>query len=418
MTKTNEPIRVIFVGDPGPVQQQITTALGSQKEYVLIDILPSMERLFRDIRSIEPHILLVDHVLGGQPTLEIIDDLNLQFPESPIISILPDNDPGKIQQVTLAGALAFLVQPFSQINLLSTLHRVSELQTRRQKFQAVGVSSKATQARALRTLAVYGPRGGVGTSTVATNLAISLLEHTGARVLLMDGKLFFGHLDVLLNIRARNNLADLIPHASTMDENLVREIIVEHTLGIHVLLSPADIQLAQGIRPEDLYNIYTGLQRLYDYVIIDAGNMLTENTVTLMDAADRILVVTIPDLASLHDTSRFVQVSRSLSYPAEKVLILLNRIGIPGGIKLGDIENAIHHQIYAQIPDDSQNALRSINRGIPLVVRYPRSKASQAFQQLSKKIAEINLTESLATPATSTSSKSQKDALMASSQLG
>jgi len=418
MTNSSEPIRVIFVGDPGPVQQQITTALGSQQEYVLVDILSSMERLFRDIRSSEPQIILVDHLMGNQPTLDIIDDINLQFPESPIVSILPENDPTLIQQVTLAGALAFLVQPFSQINLLSTLRRVRELETRRQKYQTISVATKATQGRALRTLAVFGPRGGVGTSTLATNLAVSILEHSGSRVLLMDGKLFFGHLDVLLNIRARNNIADLVPHAATMDETLVHEIIVEHTLGIHVLLSPVDIQLAQGIRPEDLYNIYTGLQRMYDYVIIDAGNSLTENTVTLMDAADRILVVTAPDLASLHDTSRYVQIGRSLSYPAEKILILLNRIGIPGGIKLRDIESALHHPIYAQIPEDGQNALRSINRGIPLVVRYPRSKTSRAIHELAKKLIEINMAEGATAPQPSASGKTQKDALMASSQLG
>jgi pilus assembly protein CpaE len=179
-----------------------------------------------------------------------------------------------------------------------------------------------------------------------------------------------------------------------------------------------DLQLAQGIRPEDLYNIYSGLQRLYEYVVIDTGSALTENTVTLMDAADRILVVTTPDLASLHDTSRFVQIGRSLSYPAEKMLILLNRVGVQGGIKLRDIENALHHQIYAQIPDDGQNALRSINRGIPLVMRYPRSPASRAIRSLAKKLADINLTEGAAGAAASAASKAQKDALMASSQLG
>ncbi len=270
----------------------------------------------------------------------------------------------------------------------------------------------------MRTVAVFSPRGGVGCTTIAANLAVSLLENTGARVLLMDGKLFFGHLDVVLNIRARNTLADLLPHANSMDESLVKEIVIPHAIGIHVLLAPADMQLAQGIRPDDLYNIYTGLQRQYDYIVIDAGSSLSENTVTLMDAADRIVLVTSPDLASLHDTSRFIQISRALGYPADKILVLLNRVGIPGGIKLKDIETALRHQVFAQVPDDGPECLRSINRGIPLVVRYPRSPAARAIRQLSKSLLAMNALETASEVTTPALNKSQKEALMASSQLG
>lgn len=420
MTPTmNAPSRVFVIADPGPTQQQVTSALSAEAEFDLADLLTSPDRLVREVRAAEPDIILIDHELGGQPTLDIIDDIALQFPDMALIAILPTNDPVLIQQVMLAGARAFIVQPFTQVNLLSTLRRVRELEARRVKTHATAVTAQKVDAeRPLRTLAVYSPRGGVGCSTVAANLAISLFEEAKAEVLLMEGKLYFGHMDVMLNIRTRNTIADLVPHAASLDENLIHDVVAGHVSGIDVLLGPSDVQVAQGIRPDDLYTVYMGLQSMYDFTVVDAGSSLSENTVTLLDSVDRIMLVTTPDLAALHDTSRFVQVSRSLGYPAEKMLIVLNRAGIPGGVKSGDIETALHHEVFAQIPDDGANALRSLNRGIPMTLRYPRSPASRAIKSLAKSLSEMRLASAGVGTPFGTLSGAQQEALLASSRMG
>jgi pilus assembly protein CpaE len=297
------------------------------------------------------------------------------------------------------------------------MRRVRDLESRRRQTASVKMPSLPTASRPLKTIALFSPRGGAGCSTVAANLAVSLYEETGARVLLMDGKLFFGHLDVLLNIRTQNTLADLIPHVNALDEQLIHEVVVRHSSGIQVLLAPNNVQVAQGIRPDDLFKVLIALQRAYDYIVVDAGSALNENTVTLMDAADRILLVTMPDLAALHDVSRFVQVSRSLSYSSDKVMIVLNRAGLSGGIKSNDIETALHNQVYAQIPDDTANALRSLNRGIPLLIRYPRSPASRAIKRLSSSLSSLKTDVQLSQPEPGVE-RVQHEVLLASSRLG
>jgi len=137
-----------------------------------------------------------------------------------------------------------------------------------------------------------------------------------------------------------------------------------------------------------------------------------------MDAADRVLLVTTPDLAALHDTSRFFQLSRSLAYPADKILMVLNKAGIEGGIKLRDIESVLHNQIYHQIPSDPANVLRSINRGIPFLVHYPRSQASKAVQQLARNLIAISLRDTGHDTVGAQGEKAGHDMLMASSHLG
>lgn len=417
MSDQNKTSRVIVIVDPGAVQQQITSALNSQSEFLLVDVLSSAERMAREVGAAEPDIIIIDHSLNGQPTVDLVDELAMQFPEVALIVMLPDNDPTQIQQVMLAGARAFLIQPFTQINLLSTMRRVRDLEGRRLQSLTVKTTSVNENTRPLKSITVFSPRGGVGTSTIATNLALALYEETGQRVLLLEGKLFFGHLDVILNLRTHNTIGDLVPHVNALDDGLVTDVVIKHGSGLHVLLGPNNIQIAQGIRPDDLYKIFMSIQRYYDYVIIDGGSSLTENTVTLMDTADKIMLVTTPDLAALHDTSRFIQVSKTLAYPDEKMMIVLNREGLVGGVKTKDVETALHHQVYAHVPDDPANALRSLNRGVPMLIRYPRSHVSRAIKQIAMKLTEMQTSGQLKESLPS-SDRVQHELLLASSRLG
>jgi pilus assembly protein CpaE len=418
MSPEIKQIRVVALCDPGPTLQQITEALSTQNEFSLVDVLSSKEMLARQIRAAEPDILLVDSQLQSESTMDIIDDLALQFPTSAIVSILPSNDPLVAQQVMLAGARAFLITPFSQINLISTLRRVTELEGRRVQTLTYVPSQLPEASRPLRSVTFYSPRGGTGVTSLAANTAIALAEETGKKVLLFEGKVFFGHLEVMLNLKVQNALSDLIPHAANLDEGLINDVVAPHPSGIHVLLAPSNAQVAQGVRAEDIYNIFIGVSRYYDYVVVDGGGPLNDISVTLMDATDRILLVTTPDLASLHDTSRFLQLSRSLSYPAEKILMLLNKADVEGGVKLKDIETVLHNQVYHQIANDPGNVLRSINRGIPFLVYYPRSNVSKSVQQLAKSLAAINIRDMGHEAVLAPSEKAGRDLLLASSHLG
>ncbi len=386
--------RVLALVEAGPIELQITAALSNQPDLELVDILSSLDKAAQEIRAARPDLILVDHQINGQPTLDTLDELALQFPATALVAILPANDPVQAQQVMLAGARAFIIQPFTQVNLLSTLRRVRDLEARRHQPAAAAASPTAAAGnRPLHVLTVFSPRGGAGCSTVALNLAIALREETDQRVLLMEGKLLFGHLGLMLNLRHASSIADLVPHMHALEDAMVREVVADHSSGVQVLLGPSGLEVAQGIRPEALYNIVSGLRPLYDFIVIDAGNFLSENTVTLLDAADRVLLVAVPDLAALHDTTRFVRLSRSLAYPEGKVNIVLNRSGLLGGVRTNDIETALRHEVFAHIPDDGPNALRSLNRGIPLMLKYPRSPASRGFQQLAKRLAAVGVEE-------------------------
>lgn len=389
MNETANPTTVMAFVEAGTTQQQIRTAIASDGEFQLVSEQPGVNKAAQNVRSFMPEIILVDQRLGGQPSLDLVDELSLQFPEVPIVAMLEEEDTLQAQQFMLAGVRAFMIKPFTQVSLLSTLRRIRELEGRRQSTQSGSGPAASEKVEPLQILTVYSPRGGVGCSTIAINLAVALHEQLDVRVLLMEGKMLFGHLGLMLNFRPQNTIADLIPHAGTLDEGLVDEVISQHASGIHVLLGPSDLNVAQGIRPDDLYNVIKAVSRVYDIIVIDAGSFLNESTVTLMDAADRVLLVTTPDLAALHDTSRFMLLSGTLGFPPDKVLTVLNRAGMQGGVRRRDIESALHHPLFAQILEGNANVMRSLNRGVPLLYSSPRNPMSREIRTLAEKLVAM-----------------------------
>jgi pilus assembly protein CpaE len=385
----SQTTKIMAFIEAGPTQQQIRTALTSNEEFQLVADEQDAEKATHKVHGATPDIILVDHQIGGQVSLDLIDELALQFPDIPIVALLEEEDSLKAQQFLLAGVRAFMVKPFTQISLLSTLRRIRELEGRRRAAQPATGGNHTENTEPLQILTVYSPRGGVGCSTLSINLAVALHEQFEARVLLMEGKMIFGHLGLMLNFRPQNSIADLIPHAGSLDDSLVEEVVNQHASGIHVLLSPSDLNVAQGIRPDDLFNVIKSVSRMYDIIVIDAGSFLSDNTVTLMDASDRVLLVTTPDLASLHDTSRFIQLTGTLGFSPDKVLTVLNRAGMQGGVKNREIETALHQRLFAQVSEGNAKVIRSLNRGVPLLFSSPRNKMSKEIRALALALADM-----------------------------
>jgi pilus assembly protein CpaE len=419
MENTNQKKRIVALVDSNIIKDQLSKSLNGQEEldYELVHMDDSID-VSAVIVASDPDIVLVEHAKGTEKGLEVIDDLSLHFANIPVLAILQEEDSSMVQRALLAGARAFILLPFTRINLLTMVRRVLELQERNTSARSPQATSSIVSALTLSTFAVFSPRGGVGCSTIATNLALSLMEQSSKNVLLFDGKQYFGHADVMLNLRTRNSIADLIPHSNNLDEGLIKDVVLQHISGLNVLLSAPSLQVAQGIRPEDIYNIIVGMQGVYDYIVVDGGNSLSEVAVTMLDSAYRILLVLKPDLASLRDARQFLEISHSLGYPNEKILLVLNEATSKGGVKGGDIESALKRKLFASIPQDTANAQRSLNRGIPLNIRYPNSPISKSINSMANSLIEL-VDRELASPHVGKGTdQAKQEALKKSSLFG
>jgi len=413
MEMSSQLIRVLPITTNDLVLDSIQSTLDTQSNYMVQELPESDENIMDVIYRLQPDYILLDYNYEGTDALAMIDSITMQFPEVVVVVLLPEDRITESNNVILAGARAFMLQPFRSVELLNTMNRVKELVARSVVVHAEPVQT-GPLVRTRGTFVVFSPRGGAGCSSVAINLALSIFEQMKKEVLLMDGKLLFGHLDLMLNLRTQNSISELISHVGALDEGLIRDVVTDHVSGLQVLPSPTQIQTAQGIRTEDLYNLLIELQTVYPNIIIDAGNFLNDNAVTYMDAANKIILVINPEIASLRDASQFFDVCRTLAYPKDKVLVLVNQYDKRDGLSLDDIEKSLQVEVFATIPWDRRTALMSVNRGIPVTLQRSNSPIRKAYHEMAQKVIKYLEMK----PADTGGLRRGSDVLSKSSRLG
>jgi len=382
------PTSILLVSQDQAIIVATRSALADDDNFNLIDQAVTTEDLFSVITRTQPDVLLLDFAFQKQP-FNLIDKLTAEFPNTAVVAILSKAEMHQSDQVVLSGAHWFIKFPYLPGLLQVTIKRVVEMKERNH-FHPDEETTGEEPEKVKRTYTVFSPKGGAGTTTIATNLAISLHNALKKDVLLIDGKHLFGHVALYLNLRTANSITDLIAYAGMLDQQLIEQVVVKHMSGIHVLPSPISISEAQGIRPEDLYKVIQSLQSVYANIVIDGGNHLDENTVTYMDASDKILLVFNPDLASMRDVGLFMEIASSLSYPKEKTLLIVNLAGRKAEVKSNEIESILKIEIFGTISADDELALSSLNEGVPILLKKPHHRISKAYNKIAKDLIKIS----------------------------
>ena len=387
MAKSTEIANILLVSKNQAVIDDTHAAFSNELFLKLVEKSVTPGNLFDVIEDTKPDVILFDFAFQQRP-FYLVDKIASEYPMCGVVAVLSESQLADLDRVILAGARAFVHYPYQREKLVSTIQRVVEL-LEREKTEAAQAPATVVEVNPVHTFTVFSPKGGVGTTTVATNLAISLHKALKEDVLLIDGKHLFGHVALYLNLRTGNSIKDLIAHSGMLDQRLIKQVVVQHTSGIHVLPSPNSISDAQGIRPDDLFKVIQALQQVYPNIIIDGGSSLNENTVTYMDSSGKILVVLTPDLASMRDVRQFMDVAATLSYPKEKILFILNQAGRKADVKLEEIEDILKMQMFGKVPADGNLALSSLNEGVPILIKKSRHPISKAYRDISKDLVKI-----------------------------
>ena len=387
METVTQPTTILLVSENPSVIESTRAALAKEKILELIDKKVTSKNLFPVIDETQPDVILLDFEFQQHP-FDLVDKIVSKYSMCAVVAILSESEKVDSDRVLLSGARDIIQYPYQSDNLVITIKRVIELLEGSQAHSSP-TPVLDTYVKPMNTFTIFSPKGGVGTTTISTNLAISLHKTLKEDVLLIDGKHLFGHIALYCNLRTGNSITDLITNTGKLDERLIKQVVVQHTSGIHVLPSPNSIIEAQGIEPENLFKVIQSLQTVFPNIIIDGGNNLNENTVTYMDSSDKILLVLNPDIASMRDVRQFMDVSATLSYPKDKMLLILNLTGRKADVKREEIEKILNMKIFGKIPADGNIALSSLNEGVPILLKKPRHPISKAFSDITKELVKI-----------------------------
>ena len=381
-------LRLMLVDDSAETREYLRRLLDFEHHIELVGMASNGQQAVNLARETKPDVILMDinmPVMDGISAAEIIFS---EMPNTRIVMMSVQGEMAYLRRAMQVGAREYLIKPFTHDELMNILGEVSSLQQLAPApTPGVGVPGQApapAQATKLATVVtVFSPRGGAGCSTLALNLAIALQGQRKANVLLIDGNLRFGALDVMLNLQISRSIADLIPSLPDADLETLHVSTLPHTSGIRLLAAPASPEMADMVSVEHIQRILSLGQRRYDYIVVDGGSCLNDRTLSFMDASDGIFVLLTPDIPAIKNTRLFLEVAKGLEYDIERIWLVLNRANPRGGITAEAIERHVKHPVILSIPSNPRVALAAINRGVPLIL-YEREvdKAMPLARQL------------------------------------
>lgn len=288
-------------------------------------------------------------------------------------------DPGILIQALKVGAKEFFTLPLKGEEVTKALLA----------FQAARMSVEkrptAEPGKEGTIIYVVGSKGGVGTTTVAVNLAENLLDaDSGKTVSLIDMNLLFGDIPIFLGMESPLfDWAEVARNITRLDSTFLMGTLYKHPSGLHVLPSPTSIFETFSSGPEIMTKLLRLMRTMFDYVVIDGGQDLGEMAKATMRLADKVVIVTLLNLPCLINVKRLREAFLRLGYPSDdRVSIVANRSHKKSGnISVADAERTLKKKIAWAIPNDFPNTMNAINMGKTLSDVAP---ASEIRKEISK----------------------------------
>jgi len=330
----------------------------------------------------QPDIALVSVEEPLVRSLKTIELLALGHQPRPVIAVSSLGERDMLRKAMVAGASDYLVRPVPPDELrraLLTLH--NREQSRRRGPSEAGAQPQHEGM----ILTVFGAKGGIGKSTLATNLAVSLAAETRRRVALLDLDLEFGDVALLLDLVPSKTIADLVPLVPTLDPDLLQSMLSPHPSGVQVLPAPLHPEEAEAVSPDHVARILQMLALTHDYVVVDTAAVLSDATLRVLDMATIILLVTSQEIASVKRAKTCLGLMRHWQYSDEKVKLVINRANGQGA-KLDDIATAFEHPIFWKVPHDEAMA-KATTTGTPVVLGKPGAPGALAVRNLARTLA-------------------------------
>lgn len=388
--REGEVITILLVDDIPEARENIKKLLAFEQDFKVVGSVGTGRDGVSMAKELRPNIVIMDINMPDMDGIQATSLITEAVPTAAVIMMSVQNDADYLRRAMLAGARNFLTKPISPDELYNTIRSVhAQHKVVADRYRAMPdvvdlrtpTLSTDSESRAGHIIVVYSPQGGVGCTTVATNLASALMKE-GIRVLLVDADLQFGDIGVLLNIQSQSTMVDLADNIDDLDTELFDNIVFTHDSGLKVLMGPSRPEFAEVMQanPKAVAQILEKIQGNYDYIVVDTSHHLDETVLSLFDLASKIVMVAMPTLSCVKNTRFVLDLFDQMGYPPDKTTLILNRVLDDRNktrflIPNDKIERFLRRPIEIQIPSDEVTVLAAMSKGVPIVAQRDRSRS-------------------------------------------
>ena len=402
-------IKVLIVDDIPETRDHLTKLLGFESDIDVVGAAASGAEAVTMAVALVPDVVLMDINMPDMDGIATTELLAVKCPTAAVVMMSVQGEADYLRRSMLAGAREFLVKPFSSDELTASIRQVWARERDKQSritapiaAAAAGASTASTSGEPGIVVAIFSPKGGVGRTTIAVNLAVAAASLGGRRVALMDASFQFGDVGVLLNLNPKNkSIADLANQLEAGEPDELDSYVINHSSGVRVLLAPSSPEQAELITAAHARRVVERLRAENDLVVVDCPSSFNDATLGILDSADLILTLLSLEITSIKNMRLFLEVAEQLGYGAGKIRLVLNRADSTLGIRVADVEHSIGRKVDHTIVSDGRSVVYALNRGVPFFLSNREAQVSQDVLRLATAVVgTTSAGASSASPAT------------------
>ncbi|MCL4534616.1 MAG: AAA family ATPase, partial [Bacteroidetes bacterium] len=318
-------VNAVIVGEAGVDSEALTMMEGLRPDVVLLGLEEPLARPLRILESL---------TVAGT---------------APVIAVSSIGDREALRKAMRAGAREYLVKPLKLEDLTKTIDTIIAVERRRRLLLSRGPGTGTLG----EVIAVLGAKGGVGKTTLATNLAVALAQETRRRVGVLDLNLEMGDVPIMLDIVPEKTIGDVLGVIDRLDPELLKRFLSSHPSGVQVLSSTGEFKHMNGTTNDEIGRIVEIMAKSFDYVVVDTAPRLRGTFPSVLERSNMVLVVSTPDIPCLKNTRMMLDMLKSQRSYSDKVKLVLNNPYKASGVKPDEAGKVLDYPVFWRVPYDS-----------------------------------------------------------------
>lgn len=371
-------VKVLLLGEPERCAQ-IKMQLRDE-EITIMGIVVDENQVLNEINRTQPDLILITDT--SSMALRSCQQIYLLRPRSVPVVLSDLEDSGMTYKILQSGVHNILSQEIEPLSLIAELKGIYSNESNR----ILALENTGTLTAKSKVILLFGPKDGVGKTTLAVNLAVKLAQKNN-KVVVLDCDFQSGDVNAFLGMNPKSTVLELIQEQSNPNVDTIRQFLSLHLSGVNFLPNPHSPEYASSITARQVESIIAALRVYYDYVIVDAVSGFDDISASCIECASSILFVTGKDVPALHNAKKSLAVLGELS-DKEKIRLIMGK-SEGNRITQGDVSRVLGIPVWGVLPYDEKSAVTAANQGQPVVLGHPKSRISREISSMADRLEEM-----------------------------
>lgn len=332
--------------------------------------------VYNTVSSQDKTFIIIDLEEGFDKYSDFLAKINAYNCQVLAVSDNPDVD--LIVKVMRSGVKEFLSAPVIKSEFFDVLKRITE-----------AFSDEMSKTKHSRMITVFSNKGGIGKTSIASNLALEIAKITKENVALVDLNFQFGDITTFMDLQPSFNISYMLKNTDKLSPDFLLNTMEKYKdTSLYVLADPPVFKQAEDVSRKAVEVLISVLKDTFSYIVVDTSSNFDSKTITALDTSDLLFLVTTVNLPALRNCQRCMDLFEKLGYDDEKVQILINRYMENDEIKIEDVEKLLNKQVYWRIPNNYFTVMAAINKGVLVSEINPDSNLAVNYRELAMNVSD------------------------------